>query len=165
MRRLSSFFLSAPSEVIDAHEIIPGLWQGSRPPIGLSVAKAGFDVLVLCARNYQPPAKQFPGVKVLFAPNEDQPHMPMQKADLKIAVLVAHEVVLSLQKGSKVLVTCFAGINRSALVVALAINEHLGFSGNACIKLIRKMRRLDDPWAYSLSNPYFIQALERLPGT
>jgi len=68
-----------------------------------------------------------------------------------------------LKDGDKVLVTCVAGVNRSGLVVALAIHEFMGCSGKACIDLVRKNRKL----IYSigpraLNNPYFVRVLEKL---
>jgi hypothetical protein len=149
---------------LDAHEIVPGLWQGSLPPSGSAVADAGFDVLVLCARDYQRPADDYPGVEIIYAPNNDSAWSRPKGKDMAIASWAARKVVTAVQDGSRVLVTCFAGINRSALVVALAIHGLHGYSGPACIQLIREKRKLAHPTDQALTNDYFVEALLRLPG-
>ena len=45
--------------MIDANRIWPLLWIGSKPEPGVELAAAGFHVLVLCAKQYQPPASAF----------------------------------------------------------------------------------------------------------
>lgn len=149
---------------IDADEIVPGLWQGSLPPRGSAVADAGFNLLVLCARDYQRPSDDYPGVEVLHAPNDDSQWSRPKSKDMAVAAWAARKVVTALQQGSKVLVTCFAGINRSALVVALAIHGLHGYSGEACVQLIRDKRKLNRPGDLALDNDYFVEALLRLPG-
>ena len=58
--------------MLDTTEIIPKLlYMGGVPSIGYAVRNAGFDVLVLCASEYQPPARDFPGVQVIHCPLED----------------------------------------------------------------------------------------------
>ena len=57
--------------MIEASEITKNLWQGSVPEPGEYVAEAGFDVLVLSAREYQRSSIYYPGVQVLHAPNDD----------------------------------------------------------------------------------------------
>lgn len=148
---------------LDAHEIIPQLWQGSRPRAGREVAEAGFDVLVLCAREHQPAPDAYPGILVILAPNDD--HHFVTREDLQVAVRTASRVVAYLQQGKKVLVTCLAGINRSGLVVALTIHKFLGFSGKSCIDIVREKRRFADVGDEALTNTFFVEALLKLPGT
>lgn len=50
--------------VLEAIAFIRGL---QATPYGRAAADAGFDVLVLCASEFQPPAKLFPGVHVIQA--------------------------------------------------------------------------------------------------
>src|SRR5262245_9118799 len=108
--------------MIEAHEIVPLLWQGSKPRAGHHVAAAGFQVLVLGAREYQAPASAFPGVAtVIHAPNDD--HHFVTRDDLQLAVNTATRVAEHLKNGEKILVTCLAGINRSGLVVALTMHK------------------------------------------
>lgn len=149
---------------LDAHEIVPGLWQGSLPPRGPAVANAGFGLLVLCARDYQRPTHDYPGVEVLHAPNDDSGWSRPKAKDMAVATWAARKVITAIDNGQKVLVTCYAGINRSALVVAHAIHGLHGYSGEACIQLIRERRKLAHPSDQALTNDYFVEALLRLPG-
>lgn len=147
---------------LDAHEIAPLLWQGSKPRAGRDVADAGFQVLVLCARDYQPSSVYFPGVPtVIHAPNDD--HSFVTRTDLQLAVTTASRVAEHVKRGEKVLVTCIAGINRSGLVVALALHKVFGYSGQSCIDLVRRHRKLADR-DEALTNTYFVEALLKLPG-
>lgn len=148
--------------MLDAHEIIPGLWQGSLPPRGSLVALEGFDTLVLTAVEYQFSSVYFPGVEVIRAPNEDAGE-PLTHPQLQVAVWAAKEVVKRLQAGEKVLVTCAQGINRSGLVVALTLHFLHGWPGRICIQAVR-LKRKPRQGHKALTNPYFVQALERLPG-
>jgi protein-tyrosine phosphatase len=158
----SSSLLSLRAYMIEAHEIVPGLWQGSRPPTGRTVASAGFDVAVFCALEYQPPGSYFPGVQVIHAPNDDDPLFPISKQDLQTAVVTASRLADLLAKDRKILVTCMAGINRSGLVVALTLHKVFGYSGHTCIELVRERRTLDDGEA--LRNRQFVDALMKLAG-
>jgi protein-tyrosine phosphatase len=149
--------------VIDAHEIVPLLWQGSKPRPGRWLADIGFEVLVLCAREYQPTAVSFPGLVLINAPNDD--HYFVSREDLQGAVDAASLVAEHVKAGRKVLVTCLAGINRSGLVVALALHKAFGYSGQTCINLVRAKRRLADGDDVALTNTLFVEALQRLKGT
>ncbi len=142
---------------------MPGLWQGSLPPRGSLVALEGFDLLVLTAVEYQFTSFEYPGVEVLRAPNEDSGD-PLTRPQLQIAIAAAKEVVKRLQAGEKVLVTCAQGINRSGLVVALALHFLYGWPGRICIEAVRVKRKLRQGHK-ALTNPSFVQALERLPGS
>ncbi len=66
----------------------------------------------------------------------------------------AGRVVRRLRKGRRVLSTCAMGLNRSALVAALAIQEIYGLSAD---EIIKRLRRARGPWA--MSNPSFEQLL------
>lgn len=148
----------------DAHEIVPGLWQGSLPPNGLILRNAGFGTLVLCARELQVPDIYFPEVRVIHAPNDDHPEMPLTAEKLRTAIVAAREVSKALQAGDKSLVTCAAGLNRSGLVSALALHMTYGWSGEDCISKIRAARESRKyPELEALSNSEFCTVLRRLP--
>lgn len=153
----------AGDHVIDAHEIVPLLWQGSKPRPGRGLADIGFEVLVLCAREYQPTSTSFPGLILINAPNDD--HYFVSREDFQGAVDAASQVAEHVKAGRKVLVTCLAGINRSGLVVALALHKVFGYSGQTCINLVRAKRRLADGDDVALTNTLFVEALQRLKGT
>lgn len=147
---------------MDAHEIVPGLWQGSLPPPGDEVKTRGFTQLVLCARELQPPAELFHDVAVVYAPNDDSPEYGgLNREKLRTALQAAKKVVENLKSGGKSLVTCAAGANRSGLVSALALHLLYGWSGNKCINQIRRKRRVRGGYT-PLSNTQFVAALQKL---
>ena len=118
--------------------------------------------MVLAAEEFQFPAGEFPGVAVLHAPNNDD-GSPLTREQLSIAVTAARQVAARIQDGQKVLSTCAAGVNRSGLVSALTLHFMYGWSGDMCIQVVRKKRKLSNRLA--LSNQFFTQALRRLPGS
>lgn len=149
---------------VEASEIVPGLWQGSKPALGPHVAERGFDVLVLCAREYQPASVYFPKVQVIHAPNDDNPALyPFTEESLKTAVQASTAVLEARREGKRCLVTCAAGMNRSGLVVAITLHRLYGWSGDVCISKVRNRRRPRKGYR-PLSNPDFTQALRRLTG-
>lgn len=149
---------------LDAHEIGVGLWQGSFPPPGSMVREAGFDMVVLCARELQVSPETFPGVRVLHAPNDDSVALPLTKEKLRIAVRAADDVVRVIQAGGRVLVTCAAGLNRSGLVSALALHRLYGWAGDECVRTVRAKRIASKRHpGKALSNAEFVAAIRRLP--
>jgi len=140
---------------LDVNEIHPGLWQGSKPPEGSYLASVGFKVLVLCAKENQPPEKRFPGLEVIYAPNEDQ-ERPITERELHIAVKGARGVTLALQAKRPVLVTCQMGWNRSGLVSALALHMLTGMTGEECIRVVQERR------PNALYNVGFLDVLSKL---
>ena len=148
--------------MLDAHEIVPGLWQGAFPQAGGGLKARGFTQLVLCARELQPPASLYPGVEVIHAPNDDHPDFGhLDKEKLTVAVQAARKVAQAVLSGGKVIVTCAAGANRSGLVSALALHMLYGWSGDRCIDQVRKKRKLRG--YRPLSNAEFTAALRNLP--
>lgn len=149
--------------VIEASEIVPQLWQGSRPLMGEYVAQAGFQVLVLCAREYQPPASNFPSVEVIHAPNDDDPrYYPFTLDSLKGAIEASGKVAKAYLDGKNILVTCQAGLNRSGFVMALALHRIFGWNGSLCIQRVRTRRGVRNDIA-PLSNRDFTTVLRKLP--
>lgn len=136
---------------IDATRIGPKLHQGSEPPQGSTLRRAGFDVVVLCAMEIQPPSSAFVGVEVLHYGIDDGPvTAELWSRAKRAARAVAHRI----RKGKRVLVTCAQGRNRSGLVVALALRELTGRSGHRIVAHVRSLR------TNALANPYFVRALE-----
>jgi protein-tyrosine phosphatase len=142
---------------INANEITKNLWQGSLPPPGSELTKLGFETLVLCAKEYQPASTRFTGVNVVYAPNNDDPRRPPTKEEMNVALRAAARVCLDIQKGKKVLVTCWQGLNRSGFVCALVLYMLKGMSGLQC-RLQVQIRR-----PFALSNPMFVRVLDSLP--
>ena len=139
---------------LDAHRIAPGLWQGAKPPLGDAVRLAGVRVLVLCAQEYQPSRNDFPGVRVIRAPNDDADRPPSVE-EMTVALDAAGVVAQYVRNGARVLVTCQQGRNRSGLVTALALHRLMRFPGRECVRMVQEAR----PGA--LTNEHFVRALVR----
>jgi len=125
---------------LDATRITKGLWMGSKPQTGSAVKRSGFDLLVLCAEEYQPKAKEFPGVEVIHAPFDDNDIGPLPHEE-QIARKAAKRVGNALRSGLNVLVTCQQGRNRSGLVTGLALVEN-GHDPVQTLILIQERRPL-----------------------
>lgn len=126
-------------KTIDANEIIQGLYQGSAPPTGFSVNRAGFGALVLGAKEYQPRSSSFPGVVVHRAPLGDH-RRPLSRAEWQRIEKATHFVVSQLREGRPVLVTCVMGLNRSGLINACVVAILSGEDGASAVDLIRSQR-------------------------
>jgi protein-tyrosine phosphatase len=98
----------------------------------------------------------YPGVQVIYAPNDDNGSFLPEREDLALALRAAREVAANLKAGRKTLVTCWQGRNRSGLVSALALYLHLGCSGEHAVRLVQHARR------GALTNPMFDKLLSRL---
>jgi protein-tyrosine phosphatase len=136
---------------LDANEVHPGLWVGALPPEGYAVRRAGFDAVVLCARQYQD--GHYEGVHVLRCPLDDG-GVPLVPVQWDRAVDAARKVAGAVKRGARVLVTCQMGINRSALVAALALRMLTGWSGAVCRMTVQMGR------PGSLGNQGFVRQLE-----
>jgi protein-tyrosine phosphatase len=141
----------------ELNEIVPNLWQGSRNSIWTHLLVRNFDILVLCAEEWQPPKGVFPKVEVIYAPNSDDPLRAPTYNELQRAVQAAREIAAAVSKGKKVLNTCMAGLNRSGLVSALAIHFLTGEDGLTCMTKVRRKRDR------ALCNPQFQKVLSQVP--
>lgn len=144
---------------IEASRIGPRLYQGARPPPGHAVRAAGYDVLVLCAEEYQE-AHRYERVTVLGCPLNDD-GSPMAREEWRRALKTSCVIADLVEHGARALVTCMAGRNRSGLVTALALWRLTGADGRLCADHVRRARRA--PSGPALSNTYFYDALARLP--
>lgn len=121
--------------VYDVSEIAPNLYQGANPPQGATLHELGFDVLVLCAEERQPPPSAFPGLRLIYTPMDDWRVVP--KA---LASAVARQVAQEVRRGRRVYVACNMGCNRSGLVVALTLRLLTGKSGLECVRHVQRRR-------------------------
>lgn len=133
-----------------ADRVHRNLWMGSAPHRWAPL-REHFNVLVLCAMEYQPRSACFEGVRVIHAPLDDSAPTPRE---IRIANEAANRVVVALRDGQTVLVTCMQGRNRSGLVSALALKQ-LGAPPSVAIKLVRRARGDD-----ALANPYFVALIK-----
>jgi protein-tyrosine phosphatase len=119
---------------LDVNRITENLYQGSNPPHGSLLARAGFHTVVLCAMERQYPASAFPGVQVIHAPMDDGYIIP------PLAAPTARLVAQLVRRGKKVLVVCNMGLNRSGITNALALWYLTGMSGHACMWHVQTRR-------------------------
>lgn len=139
---------------LDAHRIMPRLWQGADPPRGNTLRRLGIDVLVLCALECQPPADHFPGIKVLHAPMDD-----IRWVDRDLVLKTSARVAELHKRGARVLVCCHMGLNRSGIVSATTLWRLTGWPGQHCVEHVRDKR----PGA--LFNLTFADFIAQLPGS
>lgn len=138
-----------------AHRVATNLWVGSAPTTRAHRAAIikHFDVLVLCAEEYQPSARAFPGVEVVRCGIDDA---DLTRREKNRVFWGAIEVLGARQNGQRVLVTCWQGRNRSALVAAAALIFG-GRSAQGAIAQVRRGRKV----SHVLSNPSFVNFLRR----
>jgi protein-tyrosine phosphatase len=144
--------------MVEAHCIAPNLWQGSAPMPGGGLRRAGFDVVVFCAEEFQPPSSMYPGVLAIHAPNDDNGSRAPTRLEIETARKASRLVAAYVAEGRKVLVTCMAGRNRSGLVTAMAICRLYGVSGREAMWHVKRKRR--SPSGEALTNPQFESLLE-----
>jgi hypothetical protein len=143
---------------IDAHRVADKLWIGGYPadkedrPI--QEVCGYFDVVVLCAVELQD--LKFP-CHVVKAPLDDAKPTPKE---IQTALSAARTINVMRKRGKRVLVTCAAGVNRSAFIAALALMM-AGDSAQMAISKIREHRR--PPIGLTpLSNVHFVSVLKHL---
>lgn len=96
-----------------------------------------YALWVACAEECNPYYAENSGSLTLWCPLDDTD--PPRKGDLAKAGAASALVAGVLSAGHPVLVTCQAGLNRSALVAGLALRQ-LGMPGRAVIDNIRMER-------------------------
>ena len=142
----------APLEPIDANQIVRRLWIGSKPPVDRRLP--GFSAIALCAQEYQPEKTAWTG-RILRARLDDA--VPSQ-AEILQAVTAARQVAEEMRRGGRVLVTCYMGLNRSALVAAMSLlMQTPRATPDLIIRRIRERRSPD-----ALSNASFVKVLHSL---
>lgn len=139
---------------LDASNIARRLWVGGKPPFDRDLP--AFDTLVLCAEEIQPEKLAF-GRQVLRIP---LPDAALDADQTSRALAGGHAVAESLAAQRTVLVTCHAGINRSALIACLGLGLVTKMSATELIELMRLRR---DPVA--LSNRHFCMTIYRALGS
>ncbi len=138
---------------VDASNVAPKLWVGGFPPVDVDLPK--IDLLVLCAAELQPERLAFHG-RVARCP---LPDAELSMSELRRAAATSSIVAAALLKQQRVLVTCALGINRSALVAALALGQVTMMSADEIIELVRRRRN-----PRCLENSHFRDILQQLIG-
>lgn len=132
-----SLMLTAPKEELDMSYVRPGLYQGSLAPTGSKLKDAGVDVVVLCAKTYQPPREEFEGVQVIRSAIPDS--LRLSRGEIRLALRTSEKMADAIKEGKTVLSTCRAGMNRSSLHSAMTMLR-LGEEPEEVIEKIRKAR-------------------------
>ena len=147
-----------------ASEIVPGLWQSGFPNDFEFLKKAGFDLVVFCARELQPDVEDMKhlkfrcGLSVVCAPMDDCDMVGEElRRTLETAARAASEVARCVREGGSALVTCAAGRNRSGLVSALSLVLLHGVPGSVALEVVKRKR------AKALTNESFAEALRKVP--
>ncbi len=141
--------------ILDASPGRGEIWQGDAA--SALYAPGRFDLLVLCAEEWQPDHRLF-GFRLglVYAPNDDA---ELTRAQLRIAREAATFVTEYVRSGRNALVTCMAGRNRSGLVSALALHALTGCGGRKATEIVQRRR----VGAAALTNPSFTRVLRLLP--
>lgn len=151
--RRGGWVSAARRKPYDATVIAPRLWIGSSPPTDRDLPK--IDVLVLCAQEIQPEFPAFHGV-VFRCPIPDAEIDALQ---LRLVAQTAVAAAGAIVRGRRVLVTCRTGLNRSALVVALALHQLTTMNAEEIVDHIRLQRGRD-----ALSNRNFVAIIRQVIG-
>jgi protein-tyrosine phosphatase len=118
---------------LDIDRVAPKLHQGGA--VDPTYHYSWFDVIVLCATEYQPELPYFRGEIVRPAFHDtDTP----TRLELARAAAAANLVANATRRGQRVLVSCFMGWNRSGLVTGIALGRTT--SGEHALGLIRRAR-------------------------
>lgn len=137
----------------DVNAVAPRLWVGSKPPVDVDLPHV--DVLVLCAKEFQPTKLAFHG-EILRCPMDDA---TLTRDEINRALITSKAVAAALTAKRRVLSTCAMGINRSAFVAALALGRLTYATADELVEQIRDRR---DPRC--LSNPHMRELLGKFIG-
>ena len=111
--------------------------------------------MVLCAAEAQPERVAFHG-QVVRCPVVDD---VLSHQELARVIITSRMVAQALGAGQRAIITCTTGINRSALVAALALARLTRASAADLIMLIRNKRHPS-----ALNNAFFQHVLNNLVG-
>jgi protein-tyrosine phosphatase len=127
---------------LDADEVIPDLWLGGHTALdGLNKGQdIPFDVVLSAALEIAPNRFNHGAPVARHIPLDDTPtDWDASPQAWRMVVQAGRWVAAQWASGKKVLVVCHSGINRSSLIVGVAL-RFLGFSGPAAVEQIRKTR-------------------------
>jgi hypothetical protein len=127
------------------------LWQGAASTVHVADMH-GFDTIILCAQEFQPTMARG-DIEVIRFLSDDT---ALTRAHLQEAIFISGKIERRVRAGKHVLCTCFAGFNRSGLVVALAVMKLTRRSGREVVEYIQQKRD------GALCNTSFAAALRRL---
>lgn len=140
-----------------ATEVHPGLWVSPLPERTWTLDEWGVGLVVTLTEELPPQAArrlQEEGRSTMLL------HWPIldgDRPDMDQALLVAGTAARAVESGTKVLVHCQEGWNRSGLVAALTVRELRGCTGKEALAQVQERR------PGTLGNEEFAAALRELP--
>lgn len=141
-------------------EILPGLYLGGMPWATWDLEGAGISLVVNLAANLSAHSGEKSGLTEAHGGGRvGYLHWPLEDGDVPdrdILSLLVRIIGDGLDEGRGVLVHCSAGVNRSALVVALVVRQRTGCSGAEALALVQERR------PGTLRNSSFVAYLEDL---
>lgn len=142
-------------EPVDAHLVAPKLSVGSMPTI-FDLKSHGYDVVVLCAEEVQRVGTNALTVHIPLFDSED----PKAQTEVRGIDMLHNINVLAAMRnqGKHILVTCYAGKNRSAFVAALILVKS-GWTPQGAIQRIRERRKLPPHLGRALGNNHFVKVI------
>lgn len=150
-------------DVVDAH-FGGQLAVGNKDDALFAVqGKGNYGLVVFAAKECRPPEQAFVdrvakrGVRMQYVPLLDQYALA---DDERFALSVNVPLIASAyRRGSRVLVTCNLGINRSAFITALVLDAVHGYGGGEALRVVRTRRVRGQP----LANAFYASVLEQRP--
>jgi len=110
--------------------------------IDSSAAFEEFDILVLCAGEWQPHVnlpEEDKSKRVVRMPYDDS-KVALTKTVLQQLHKTAKELAEEHERGRRIVITCMAGRNRSGLLTALVLMERFKLPADEAIALIKEKR-------------------------
>lgn len=147
--------LHVPIPPSRADEIYPGLWVGAcaRDAGGRTDPNRYDRVLTLCSATEETPLAAPTPIHYRYRMRDGADLPPVE--DL---ALLTGWVIDSVQAGEQVLLRCWAGLNRSGLVAAVALIELTGLPGATALQAMRRQRS-----PHMLCNPAFAALVGAIP--
>jgi atypical dual specificity phosphatase len=146
-KQMNNFFAHATQRVFDsvmnsvpAHEIIPGVWLGNK---GASMDRAflaqnNINVIINCTKDL--PFVKDMNLKLYRVPVDDN----LEDAEIRNLELWAYEIAVKIAReraaGNRILIHCFAGVQRSAATTAIFLISSYRCSADEAISYIRSKR-------------------------
>jgi len=118
------------------------IWQGGYQEIPWDLKNAAIHTVIYAAEEC-PPLSHHLGAELVYCPNDDNMapfNHPIYLALLFNAMRGVRKTVETVQNGKNILVTCGHGLNRSGLVVGLALRILTDWSPEKIISLIQEKR-------------------------
>lgn len=122
-----------------ANEIIPNLWLGNFQDSHNDPWIRDFDIVINCTKELPFCNEKCKNVRLPIDDNLQPEEIENMYKCLNMITEYIHKELL---KGRKILVHCFAGIQRSATVIVGYLARYSGLSLDECIKCVLSKRNI-----------------------